>query len=448
MPIDARIPLGINQYQTDPIGDYYKIMSLKNMMSQGALDQQKMNMLAQENARQANMDSEKWASSAENPKSNAYKQNYEDTELNIEKKKIDNMQSLLENADPNNWDLTYQAMSGVLGAETMRNLPQPGEDPKKIATVIDTLKGHTTKARDIIDRYEYSLKNGLIKPGTTLEQYSQIEKTSGGTEDPYTLPIGAKRYDASGNVIAENMNFAPKGLDIVEIQMPDGRTLQGISNTITGEVKDFQGNVLVPASRVGPSGNIPGAPLAGVAATPTAPPNLGLGQSPGEKKEQEIKAEFGAKRENTMGGIGEIINKAREYLTGGVATQSGVGTALDYAAGIVGVAPEGAKEADALRALGGALISKMPRMEGPQSDFDVKNYEKMAGRVGDSTLPVERRLEALKIVEEIWKKYEKVPEQHRRAADKAVPRPKKGDRRGGYVFMGGDPNDKKNWMKE
>ena len=34
MPIDARIPLGIQPYQSDPLGDYGKVLTLQNLMQQ------------------------------------------------------------------------------------------------------------------------------------------------------------------------------------------------------------------------------------------------------------------------------------------------------------------------------------------------------------------------------------------------------------------------------
>jgi len=46
-------------------------------------------------------------------------------------------------------------------------------------------------------------------------------------------------------------------------------------------------------------------------------------------------------------------------------------------------------------------------MEGPQSDADTRLYREMAGRVGDETLSIQRRLDALDEVEKIYSKYGK-----------------------------------------
>jgi hypothetical protein len=116
-----------------------------------------------------------------------------------------------------------------------------------------------------------------------------------------------------------------------------------------------------------------------------------------------------AKRDFNMQGIGAIIKQAEDVLGGKQKpTGSGFGTAVDTVTGLVGISPKGAAEADQLRAIGGALVGKMPRMEGPQSDRDVQLYREMAAQVGDSTIPVERRKAALEVVKSLWQKYERL----------------------------------------
>jgi hypothetical protein len=82
-------------------------------------------------------------------------------------------------------------------------------------------------------------------------------------------------------------------------------------------------------------------------------------------------------------------------------TNSYAGVALDEAARAVGGATKGAKAAAQLRTLEGALISKMPKMSGPQSDKDVLLYKQMAGQIGDRTIPAEQKRAAIKTIREI-----------------------------------------------
>jgi hypothetical protein len=123
-----------------------------------------------------------------------------------------------------------------------------------------------------------------------------------------------------------------------------------------------------------------------------------------------------ATREFNMSGIGSTIKRAEDVLKGvdpdtGAArpkpTGSGVGSLVDKVAGFFGASPTGAREATDLKAISGALTSKMPRMEGPQSDRDTQLYREMAAQVGDESIPVDQRLRALETVKALWRKYEK-----------------------------------------
>ena len=131
------------------------------------------------------------------------------------------------------------------------------------------------------------------------------------------------------------------------------------------------------------------------------PENIAAGQA------AKTGAEAQAKRDFNMEGLGDIIAEAKGVLTGPVKpTSSGAGSLIDKGAAFVGASLPGADEAANLKAIGGALVAKMPRMEGPQSDRDTANYQAMAGRVGDDTLPVSQRLSALMVVERLWRKYD------------------------------------------
>lgn len=87
------------------------------------------------------------------------------------------------------------------------------------------------------------------------------------------------------------------------------------------------------------------------------------------------------------------------------ATSSGLGSLVDSAAGFVGYSTPGAQAASQLKAVEGELVSKMPKMSGPQSDKDVALYKQMAGVVGDETKPVATRQAALQTVKEIQQRY-------------------------------------------
>lgn len=83
------------------------------------------------------------------------------------------------------------------------------------------------------------------------------------------------------------------------------------------------------------------------------------------------------------------------------ATSSYAGAATDQAMRVVGASNPGAQAAAQLRALEGALISKMPKMSGPQSDKDVLLYKQMAGQIGDPTIPAPQKKAAMQTIREI-----------------------------------------------
>ena len=92
------------------------------------------------------------------------------------------------------------------------------------------------------------------------------------------------------------------------------------------------------------------------------------------------------------------------------ATGSYVSTGADIAARAVGMSTVGARGAAQLQALEGALVSKMPKMSGPQSDRDVQLYRQMAGQIGDSTIPAETKRAALETIRQIQTRYAGMPE--------------------------------------
>jgi hypothetical protein len=114
------------------------------------------------------------------------------------------------------------------------------------------------------------------------------------------------------------------------------------------------------------------------------------------------------KNRATTSRITAMIPMARDMLKSGP-TSSGVGAKVDEMNAYLGIGTKSADQATSLEALSGWLVANVPRMEGPQSNFDVLNYQTMAGKIGDRTLPVSARLAALESVEKIIKKYDDSP---------------------------------------
>ncbi len=139
-----------------------------------------------------------------------------------------------------------------------------------------------------------------------------------------------------------------------------------------------------------------------------------------------------------------LIDQAEPILKS--ATGSYGGLAMDKIAQAFGYATPGSINAQKLKAIEGALIAKMPKMSGPQSDKDVLLYKQMAGQIGDETIPYERKIAALNEVKAIQQRYAGVDGAAKTAAPPVLP--KAGAVDGGYVFLGGDPADPSRWKKK
>ena len=100
-----------------------------------------------------------------------------------------------------------------------------------------------------------------------------------------------------------------------------------------------------------------------------------------------------------------LTQQAKQILSSGKATGSGIGSLLDTGASWFGVSTEGAQSTAQLSTIAGQLVSNMPRMEGPQSDKDVQMYKQMAGDLSNASLPVATRMAALRQMQALNEKY-------------------------------------------
>jgi len=98
-----------------------------------------------------------------------------------------------------------------------------------------------------------------------------------------------------------------------------------------------------------------------------------------------------------------LLGEARNLLP--KATGSGIGSIINAGKGFVGVSDEQTQANAGLEAIGARLVIQMPRMEGPQSDKDTALYKAMAGKIGDSSIPIGDRLAAIDVIESLNAKY-------------------------------------------
>jgi hypothetical protein len=148
--------------------------------------------------------------------------------------------------------------------------------------------------------------------------------------------------------------------------------------------------------------NVGGQPVIGAAADPKL-----QGRIAGEKADAKAGSDEKADAKKAIRKSDQLIDALgrADNLLGMGPTESGVGSIADTAGRFVGVTTKSAQTAAELESLSGWLVANVPRMEGPQSNFDVQNYQTMAGKVGDRTVPVAERKAALKVVQGLQAKY-------------------------------------------
>jgi hypothetical protein len=101
-----------------------------------------------------------------------------------------------------------------------------------------------------------------------------------------------------------------------------------------------------------------------------------------------------------------IVNLEDITKEGGLidqSTGSGIGAAVDVAAGWVGKSTPGAIAVDELRPIYDLVLKMVPRFEGPQSDKDTLSYQQAAGQLADPKTPNDRKKAAANTILRLMK---------------------------------------------
>ncbi|QGZ42719.1 hypothetical protein IP92_05748 [Pseudoduganella flava] len=156
----------------------------------------------------------------------------------------------------------------------------------------------------------------------------------------------------------------------------------------------------------------------------------------------------GVQRTQDASDVLSILNEAEPLLK--ASTSSYLGAGADQVARAFGASTKGSEAAAQLKVLQGLLVSKMPKMSGPQSDKDVQLYREMAGQIGDATLPESTRKAAANTIRNLNEKYLGMAPGSSRQQTTQPAAPKsviKGQVMDGYRFKGGNPADPNAWEK-
>jgi hypothetical protein len=125
-----------------------------------------------------------------------------------------------------------------------------------------------------------------------------------------------------------------------------------------------------------------------------------------KKKEAELEAERNGKsavRTASADDLLSLLDSAEALIP--QSTGSGAGAAVDSVASFFGGTTSGAEAIAKLKTISGQIVAKMPRMEGPQSDRDVKMYHDMAGDLANPEVPAAQRAAAAAMIRVLNEKY-------------------------------------------
>lgn len=264
--------------------------------------------------------------------------------------------------------------------------------------------------------------------------------------DPMSIVMADGRIVRTGEDTGAAMKRQMQALELQKKMMEvknEGRPYYQFLPTEKGiAIGDTRAGTL----KLGEIGGVPGSTIMRASDSPEL-----QGRIAGSKQQAETDVK-------TKSEVGKAVNTGNQFLSsaqtanellGQNVTQSGVGAIADKVAGFFGASPESSQNASKLEALSGWMVSNVPRMEGPQSNFDVDNYKIMAGKVGDRTIPTAERKAALATVIGLQEKYKHLNQGRIDALQGAqgAPKLKAGTVEDGHVFLGGDPANPASWKK-
>lgn len=132
-------------------------------------------------------------------------------------------------------------------------------------------------------------------------------------------------------------------------------------------------------------------------------PRTGELTAPAGQVGQPMQTKEQIQRSNDATAVMELTDQAVKPI------QDAPGSYIDAAGNqigrVIGMDTKASKAQAQLDVLAGSLVSKMPKMSGPQSDKDVAMYKQMAANLNDPTLPTSAKVAAMTTLRELNAKY-------------------------------------------
>jgi hypothetical protein len=344
----------------------------------------------------------------------------------------DAQRDIYRNSDPNNPEATVAALQkGGYGKEAMTYsqamqaaLASKLRGKAEMYKLSQVAAEHVSAQPDdlILQTYVTVAKN--IGEQTGQDPTPQIEWATRTAQQPGGLALIRQQAEKQAGLMKVALSNTGDGHQVVSYT-PSGATPVGEKVPINekpgdaggsgyrvtktgkdGKVHVYEGGKWITAKDE--TGNI----IYEAAQTPETQGGIARAKKQGAADVERSEKSIDTDKKNTT--ILSQITQAENLLAKGP-TGSGLGKAIDEGAAFFGGSTKGAEVNDELNVVSGWLTSNVPRMEGPQSNYDVENYKIMAGRVGDANLPVERRVASLKRLKEIVADFDRINEEFRKS---------------------------------
>lgn len=233
----------------------------------------------------------------------------------------------------------------------------------------------------------------VYNPGTGREEYTSegaVVRGTGGGAGGGQQDIRSSAY-AGGSRASANQ----ESIQILQMEMQQPGRTQAEKDAISREIARLQ---FMPKGQAGApaSGNYAAGPSASEAVANEANRARAVDTSKADVvRDSAVIADQKSARKflSILDQVDEVFKMKP--------TDSGLGSMRDSAMGFFGGSTKAGEAAQRLKALGGWLTANVPRMEGPQSNFDVANYQVMAADVANDKLPLERRLAAAQTIRQM-----------------------------------------------
>jgi len=291
-----------------------------------------------------------------------------------------------------------------------------------------------------------------LRNNMTGKQYEFDSVPAGGQQQNALMPDYSQPIDIGGM----GKGYRVKG-DPYSVMLQDGRAVQiGVDAEATNARQ--KQNLELERSRLGNKLLEAQIAAAGQKDAPTFQhvdtPNGAMAFNPKTGQMMPITAPGGGaipnkeqmQRGNDATAVMELTDQAGPLID--KAPGSYLGAAANQAGRVFGLDTDATKAQAQLDVLSGSLVSKMPKMSGPQSDKDVALYRSMAGNLNDPTLPSSAKQAAMKTLRMLNEKYAtgyKPGAAAEQPAQSGAMRP--GSVEDGHMYLGGDPASPASWKR-